>query len=139
MKRSTLISFTAVVSLAACHDATAPDAPSPTPLRDASVSMAGADSGSAWATVALEDAATRLLATLQDSPERRRLKRALSRLAILVARGERWAAVHASSAEAHDALERLRSQSDPASVPDLDAIALAIDGVVSQLDRHEHK
>ena len=135
VKRSTLISFTAAVSLAACHDATAPEPTAMTSPRDASVNMAGVDSN---AVFALDDAATRLLSNYVEGMERNSLQRALRALSAWSARGDRKA-ISAWRELALDALERLRAASDPASAPDLDAIALAIDAVPSLPGEREHK
>ena len=138
MKHSTLISLTAAVSLAACNDATVPRQPQET-IPDAPASAARADNSAAWATVALDDAATRLLSTLAEGPARDDLKRALHALSARIASGDNPAAIHAYRDQALDALARLRAVSDPSAVPDVDAIGLALDGAASLLDGRQNK
>ena len=136
MKYSTIIFVTAAVSLAACHDSTAPEALATSPV-DALVSVAEFDSSNAWVAIALDDAATRLLSTFADGKERISLQRALRALSATSARGDSTTILFYRD-HSHEALARLRVVSDPASNPDLDAIALAIDGATSRLVRREH-
>ena len=134
MKHNTFISLTAALSLGACHDATAP-VPNPEPVApppDVAVVLA-IDSSAVWASLALDDAATRLLSELPDGDARNELKGTLRALSTHVLRGvERT--TRTSLDAATRSLAELRERSDQAAQPDLDAIELALDGAVRLLN-----
>ena len=137
MKHSTLVSITAAVSLTACHDAVAPE-PRQQQLTPDAISAVIVDSSAAWAAAALDDAATRLLPSFAEGSTRSDLKRALSTLSAHITRGDD-AAAHASKQAAERAIVQLRELNDVSSAPDLDAIALALDGAAALLVRRQNK
>lgn len=138
MKHAAFISLTAAASLGACRDATAPERTAQLVALPPEATVAPAtDSSTVWASLALVDAATRLLSGLDDSKVRSDLKRALHALsAKLGDRNEKETARGFYDA-ALRALRHLREVSDVATVPDLDAIALALDAAVSALDARD--
>ena len=136
MKHSKFLSLTAAISLAACHDATAPELKSEPVDAPATAALVPAvDSSALWASLALDDAATRLLSGLPDGGERTKLQRSLNALSALLVRGvERDAALTHQDVAAR-ALAELRERSDEAVQPDFDAIELALDGAFSVLEK----
>jgi hypothetical protein len=140
VKHSTFLSLTAAVSLAACHDATAPEQkPEPAEAPAGAALVAAVDSSAEWASLALDDAATRLLSGLDDGEARRTLERALHALSANLGRRDDAAAARGFHEAALGALAHLRDLSDVAAAPDLDAIALAIDGAARLLDGHQNR
>lgn len=129
MKHSTMISLTTALSIAACQDSTAPE-----PMPDSASALANAplatvvDSSAAWASFALDDAATRLLSGFDDSAARRDLERALRSLSLQLVHRGRQAETNAYRDAADAALSRLRALTNDAAIPDLDAIGMAIEG-----------
>jgi hypothetical protein len=134
MKHSTIMSLIAAASLAACQDATAPERrPLPdTSLRDPPLA-AVVDSSAVWASLALDDAATRLLSQLSDGDARNELKRALHLLSVRLVSSAAHDAARVYPDAAVRALADLREQSGEATQPDLDAVELALDGAVRLL------
>jgi len=127
VKHSTFLSLTAAVSLAACHDATAPELkPEPAEAPATAALVPAVDSSALWASLALEDAATRLLSGLADGHARADLKRALRGLAASIVRHDRPEGTRAYY-EASRALEQLLESSDQSALADLDAVSLALD------------
>ena len=127
MKHLTFMSLTAAVSLAACHDAVAPEAEPPvSPVSAGSALAMAPDSDAVWASLALDDAGTRLLSSLADGNAREDLKRALRGLAASIVRRERPEGARAYY-EARRALEQLLESSDQSALADLDAVSLAVD------------
>jgi len=135
MKRTTLISLTAAISLGACHDVTAPEPRTEPRTAPAHAARALAkDSSAVWASMALDDAATRLLSGVADGDARTDLERALHVLSAQLGRRDDAAAARACQEAAGRALAQLREQSDVAALPDLDAIGLALDGAAAVLN-----
>ena len=127
MKHSTFMSLTAALSLAACHDATAPEAVPPvSPVSSGSALAVAPDSETVWASLALDDAATRLLSGLADGSARADLKRALRGLAANIVKRDSPEGARAYY-EASLALEQLRESSDQSALADLDAVSFALD------------
>jgi hypothetical protein len=128
MKHPTIISLTVALSIAACQDTTAPAQLTDSVAVLADVPQAALiDSSAFWTSLALEDAATRLLSGIDDNAVRRDLERSLRSLSqqlVLRSSGD-LNGVHRNAAEA--ALTRLRALCDISAAPDLDAIAMALE------------
>ncbi len=129
---TSLISSTAALSLAACRDATAPDATHiDAPASSAARLAVSVDSSVVWSAAALDDAATRLAAVLDDERTRREVSSALHALSSRLVAGasnEELAMLHE---RAQRVVHRLGNQS---ASPDLDAISLALNHARRELE-----
>ena len=130
MKHSTLISVTTLASLAACQDATAPEPKDLPVTTSAEVALSGADVDSAtlWSITALDDAASRLAASIPDVRARLELQAALHAMAEQMDRGQADPAARAT-------LARITRGADASLLPELEAIGLALDQAERVLGR----
>jgi hypothetical protein len=133
VKHANFFPLTVAFSLAACHDATAPEPESPagTTTVQASPQIAIVDSSDVWVAMALEDAAERLASGIADDATRTSLNSALNSLAVELSRGQ-GAPAPTESANSHYAaaratLARLLALGDEGLAPELDAIGLVLD------------
>lgn len=127
MRHTTLRSLTAAVFLAACHDATAPERstePQPVPHTTA---LARVDSTAVWASMALDDAATRLLSALAEGEARSELIRALRALSIDVVAPQNEQAARGHYEAASRTLAQLLRSGEASALADLDAVGFALD------------